>query len=192
LTAGAGTYYRKAGLKMADKFTADKSKTDKFTMDQASGHMTKKQNAIQFIKFTLFSASAGAIQFLTSAALHELTHIPDWMAYLFPLILSVVYNFTLNRRFTFKSATNYPLAMLKVTGYYLIFTPVSTWWVDQLTALNWNFYVIIIGTLVVNFVTEFLFDRYVVFGKSIGTNKQAQKEREKSLLKSESAVSNAD
>ncbi len=160
--------------------------------DQPARKLTAKQATIQFIKFTLFSASAGAIQFLSSAALHELTNLPDWVSYLLPLILSVVYNFTLNRRFTFKSATNYPLAMMKVTGYYLVFTPLSTWWVDKLTLINWNFYVIIIGTLVVNFVTEFLFDRYVVFKNSIGTNKSAQKDKEKARLESESNLSSAD
>ena len=160
--------------------------------DQPVQRLTPRQYTIQFIKFTFFSASAGLIQFSTSTALHELTRLPEWMSYLFPLILSVVYNFTINRRFTFKSATNFPLAMLKVAGYYLVFTPLSTWWVDQLTMINWNFYVIIIGTLVINFITEFLFDRFVVFRNSIGTNKAAQKDREKALIKNNIKIQDAD
>lgn len=82
--------------------------------------------------------------------------------------------------------------MMKVAGYYLVFTPLSTWWVDQLTLINWNFYVIIIGTLVINFITEFLFDRFVVFRNSIGTNKAAQKDKEKALIKSDLKFQDAD
>ena len=89
------------------------------------------------------------------------------------LVLSVLWNFTLNRKYTFQSATNVPIAMLKVLGYYLVFTPLSTWWTAALTepayGIMWNEYVVLIITMLINFVTEFLFDRFVVFGKSIDT-----------------------
>ena len=98
--------------------------------------LTKKQNAIQFFKFTLFSATAGMIQIVSFTLLNELTRFPYWPSYLIALTLSVVYNFTINRHFTFKSVANIPIAMLKVIGFYCVFTPLSTWWGDRLTALG--------------------------------------------------------
>lgn len=151
---------------------------------------TRVQNVIQFVKFGVFSVSAGAIQVLSFTALDQLTQLSYWPKYLIALVLSVVYNFTLNRQFTFKSAANYPLAMLKVAGYYAVFTPLSTWWGAALTQLGWNEYIVLVGTMIINFVTEFLFQRFVVFGKSIDTNKQAQKKKEKAL-QSEINASNA-
>ena len=91
------------------------------------------------------------------------------------LILSVVWNFTLNRKFTFKSAANVPIAMAKVALFYLIFTPLSTWWTAVLTeasyGIMWNEYVVVLLTMVVNFITEYIYDRFFVFGKSIDTAK---------------------
>ena len=83
----------------------------------------------------------------------------------------MLWNFTLNRKFTFKSANNVPLAMLLVAGYYLVFTPLSTWWTAVLTEPDYgilmNEYIVLAGTMLINFVTEFLFDRFVEIGKSI-------------------------
>ena len=141
--------------------------------------LKRKQNAVQFIKFTLFSISAGAIQAISFTLLHELTDFSYWPSYLIALILSVVYNFTVNRKFTFKSAANIPKAMMKVFGYYCIFTPLSTWWGEALTTIGWNAYIVLGGTMITNFVTEFLFTRFVVFGKSINTNELGKKENEK-------------
>lgn len=129
----------------------------------------KKHEIIRIIKFTVISISAGLIQFGSFAILNELFKLKYWPSYLTSLILSIVWNFTINRKFTFKSANNVPIAMLKVFGYYAVFTPLSTWWGDQLTSNNWNEYLVLGGTMVINFVTEFLFDRYFVFGKSIDT-----------------------
>ncbi len=121
------------------------------------------------IKFTLFSISAGIIQIASFTLLFELLHLYEWLAYLLSLVLSVVWNFTLNRKYTFHSANNVPLAMLQVAGFYVVFTPLSTWWVAALTGIGWNAYVVEIGTMLVNFVTEYLFDRLIVFRKSIDT-----------------------
>jgi putative flippase GtrA len=133
-------------------------------------HLSKKaQNALQFIKFTLFSASAGIIQAVSFTLLFELARLPYWPAYLIALVLSVVYNFTINRRLTFRSVTNYPLAMLKVLGYYAVFTPLSTWWGDRLTGIGWNDYLVLAGTMLINFITEFLFCRFVVYHNSINS-----------------------
>ncbi len=132
--------------------------------------LTRKQNAVQFIKFALFSASAGIIQIASFTLLNEGTKFGYWPCYLIALVLSVIYNFTLNRRFTFKSAANIPIAMMKVFGYYCIFTPLSTWWGDQLDLAGWNDYIVLGGTMIINFVTEFLFTRFVVYRHSINTN----------------------
>ncbi len=135
---------------------------------------TKFQDFIRFVKFALFSATAGIIQIASFTLLFELAHLPYWPAYLIALVLSVVYNFTINRKFTFKSATNYPKAMLKVFGYYLIFTPLSTWWGDALTGIGWNEYLVLGGTMLSNFATEFLFCRFVVYRHSVNSAVHAQ------------------
>lgn len=157
--------------------------------------LTRKQNVIQFFKFTFFSISAGAIQFGSFTLMNEFVDwtkiIPGMMSwpetfrseygpsYFIALVLSVVYNFTINRKFTFKSATNIPIAMLKVFGYYLVFTPLSIWWGDALTAMGWNEYIVLAGTMVINFVTEYLFTRFVVYHNQIFTSEAGKAELEK-------------
>jgi len=135
----------------------------------------KKKELIRAIKFTLFSLSAGLIQFGSFAFMDEVLHMSYWPAYLIALTLSVLWNFTINRKFTFKSANNVPIAMFKVFCYYVMFTPLSTWWGKALTDIGWNEYVVLLGTMVINFITEFLFDRFFVFGKSIDTNIKSAK-----------------
>ena len=134
----------------------------------------KKKELIRTLKFVLFSASAGIIQFASDAIFNELFHWTPWLSYLLSLILSVVWNFTLNRKFTFCSANNVPIAMLKVAGFYLVFTPLSTWWTAALTgaSVGWNAYAVLVMTMLINFVTEYLFDRFFVFGKSIDSAKK--------------------
>jgi len=132
-----------------------------------------KAELIRTVKFVLFSASAGIIQVASFSLLNELLHLNYWVSYLISLILSVIWNFTLNRKFTFKSAANVPIAMLKVAGFYLVFTPLSTWWTAALTepayGIMWNEYLVLAITMLTNFVTEYLFDRFLVFGNSIDT-----------------------
>lgn len=141
--------------------------------------LSRKQNVIQFIKFTLFSISAGGVQIVSFTLLNELTGMTYWPCYLIALVLSVLYNFTINRQFTFKSAANISIAMLKVLGYYCVFTPLSTLWGDALTRAGWNEYLVVGGTMAVNFVTEFLFVRFVVFKDSINTNRLGKIENER-------------
>ena len=130
---------------------------------------------IRTIKFTLFSVSAGIIQLVSDIAFNELLHIIPWLSYLLSLILSVLWNFTLNRKFTFKSAANVPIAMLKVAAFYVVFTPLSTWWTAALTepayGIMLNEYIVLAATMLINFVTEYLFDRFFVFGSSLDTAK---------------------
>ena len=152
----------------------------------------KKKELVRVIKYVLFSASAGLIQLLSFTLLNELTHWSYWPCYLIALTLSVLWNFTLNRQFTFKAANNVPLAMLKVFLYYCAFTPLSTWWGDALTKAGWNEYVVLVGTMLVNFVTEYLFYQLVVFRNSIDTNalarRQAEAEAEKQQSTQEQSV----
>lgn len=130
----------------------------------------------RMILFTLFSASAGLIEF-GSFTLFELAFkMPYWPSYLIALILSVIWNFTLNRNFTFQSASNVPIAMLKVALFYAVFTPVSTWLGNYLVEiLFWNDFLVTGLNMIANFVLEYLYDRFFVFGKSIDTNNRAQK-----------------
>jgi putative flippase GtrA len=123
----------------------------------------------QMIKFLLFSISAGIIQVLTFTLLFELGGFIYWPSYLIALILSVIWNFTLNRKFTFKSSANVPIAMTKIAIYYVIFTPLSTWWGDALTNINWNEYIVLFLTMITNLVTEFLVTKYIVYKNEINT-----------------------
>ena len=130
---------------------------------------------IRTIKFVLFSISAGVIEIGVFTVLYELLHWEYWVAYLIALVLSVVWNFTLNREFTFRSANNVPVAMLKVAAYYAVFTPVTTVLGNYLEgSCGWNGMLVTIMNMLLNFVTEYLYDRFVVFGKSIDTNSRAQ------------------
>lgn len=130
-----------------------------------------KKEFWRVVKFTLFSISAGAIQMGSFALLNELSGLDYWPCYLISLTLSVLWNFTLNRKFTFQSAANVPVAMLKVLGYYLVFAPVSTILGNFLAeGLFWNAYLVEFLMMLLNFVTEFLFQRFFVFGKSLDTN----------------------
>lgn len=133
----------------------------------------KKAEALRALKFTLFSISAGLVQIVSFTLLNEILHLDYWVSYLTALILSVVWNFTFNRKFTFHSAANIPIAMLKVAGYYAVFTPLSTWGGNALELAGWNEYLVLILSMLVNFVTEFLFDRFFVFGDSIDTAKKS-------------------
>lgn len=141
--------------------------------------MNRKELA-RTVKFVLFSISAGVIEIVAYTLLDLLTPWSYWACYLIALILSVLWNFTLNREFTFRSAGNVPAAMLKVAVYYAIFTPVTTVLGNHLTeTLGWNGYLVTALNMILNFVTEYLYDRFVVFGRTMDTNKRAQKTGEK-------------
>lgn len=136
----------------------------------------KKAELLRSVKFTLFSISAGLIQIGSFTLLNELFHLDYWVSYLAALVLSVLWNFTLNRRYTFHSANNVPVAMLKVALFYAVFTPASTWLEHWLTTgCGWNEYLVTAINMVLNFVLEFLYDRFYVFRGSIDTNELAKK-----------------
>ena len=146
-----------------------------------------KKELFRTIKYALVAASAGLIQIGSYTLFYELFHWAPWLAYLVSLILSVLWNFTINRRYTFHSSDNLKRPMLLVAVYYVVFTPLSTWWTAALTGENpftgaaasaeplVNNYVVQIGTMLINFVTEFLYQRFVVFKDTLDTNKLAKK-----------------
>jgi putative flippase GtrA len=135
----------------------------------------KTKEVIRVVKFTLFSASAGLIEMGSFALLNELTKWSYWPCYLIALSLSVLWNFTLNRNFTFQSATNVPVAMIKVFCYYLVFTPLSTLLGNYLAeTLLWNEYLVTIINMLLNFTTEYLYQRFFVFGKSIDSKNETK------------------
>lgn len=123
----------------------------------------KQTSLSQMLKFTLFSVSAGIIQVLTFTLLNELLDWPYWPSYLISLILSILWNFTFNRRYTFQSAANVPIAMAKLFGFYAVFTPLSTWLGHLAEAAGINDYIILAVTMLMNFVLEFLFCKLVVY-----------------------------
>lgn len=158
---------------------------EKTSEQEAKPKKSAKAEFIRFLKFTLFASSAGLIQLASFTIFSEFI-IKDvgkefgW-SYFISLVLSVIWNFTFNRKFTFKSANNIPIAMLLVLAYYAVFTPISIYGGMALKYdLGWNKYLVFFILVIINFVTEFLWSRYVVFRKSIDTNKK-KKKKDKNL-----------
>lgn len=135
-----------------------------------------RKELLRVIKFTLFSISAGVIEIVSFTLLNELTPMPYWPCYLIALVLSVLWNFTFNRRFTFRSAGNIPRAMALVALYYCVFTPVSTLAGNALASAGWNEYLVTALNMVANFVTEYLYDSFVVFRGTVDSNDLAKKD----------------
>jgi hypothetical protein len=133
----------------------------------------------QVVKFTLFSISAGLIQVAAFTLMETVFHLPYWPSYLTALVLSVLWNFTFNRRYTFRSDASVGRSMLLVALFYAVFTPVSTWWGHALTTAGWNDFLVLTITMAVNFVTEFLYQRFVVYRNRIDTNDVARRANEK-------------
>jgi len=151
--------------------------------------LTRRQEVWKFFQFLFFSLSAGLIQILVYTLLNGVFKLEHYaLSYLPAIVASVLWNFTVNRKFTFKSASNVPVAMLKVAAYNAVFIPLSTWWGNELEKLLpagmdkelWG-YIILIGTMLINFVTEFCVYRFWVFRKSINTSKEGIREQERIL-----------
>ncbi len=135
-----------------------------------------KKEILRTIKFTLFSISAGIIEILLFTLLNEVFKFNYWVCYLTALVASVVWNFTLNREYTFKSTANVPEAMVKVFIFYLIFTPTSTILGNYLVEnFKWNEYLVTGINMICNFVLEYLYDKYIVFKGSIDSKVKEDK-----------------
>lgn len=144
----------------------------------------RKKETARVVKFVFFSISAGLIEIISFTILNEFAGLPYWPCYLIALVLSVLWNFTLNRKFTFRSAANVPVAMLKVALFYAVFTPATTILGDYLAdSVGWNEYLVTGLNMALNFVTEYLYDRFVVFGASLDTNEKAIAQKEAEALK---------
>ena len=139
--------------------------------------MKDKAQMWQAIKFTLFSISAGVIQ-IGSFAILELFIEGYWIPYLTSLLLSILWNFTLNRRYTFKSAANVPVAMAKVLGFYAVFTPLSTWLGNMAAVAGAPEFLVLGITMLANFVLEFLFCKFVVYRGQENTREEHVKHTE--------------
>lgn len=138
----------------------------------------KNKNVLQAIKFALFSASAGIIEVSAFTLLNEIAKLPYWPAYLTALILSILWNFTLNRRYTFRSAANIPVAMAKIFAFYLVFTPLSTYLGDLATDKGVNEYIVLALTMLSNFVLEYLYCKFVVYRNQEDTLAEKDKNKE--------------
>lgn len=139
--------------------------------------MEKRKEFFRALKFAFFSASAGVIELGVFTLLNELAGLSYWLCYLVALVASVLWNFTLNRNFTFQSANNVPRAMLLVALFYAVFTPLTTWLEHVLTmGHGWNEYLVTGLNMALNLITEYLYDRFVVFRGSIDTNERARKQ----------------
>ncbi|MCE5343027.1 MAG: GtrA family protein [Eubacteriales bacterium] len=149
------------------------------TRQKSIKQLTARQQSWQMLKFTLFSASAGVIQAASFTLFKEVFSFPYWLGYGIALVLSVLWNFTFNRRYTFRSVENISKAMMLVFLYYLVFTPLSIWWGAALTGAGWNEYIVLGGTMLINFVTEYLFQRFVVYRYTVDTNELAKRAQEK-------------
>lgn len=138
--------------------------------------MKNHKELLRCLKFIFFSVSAGVIEFGTFVLLDGLTNWSYWPKYLIALVLSVLWNFTLNRRFTFRSTGNVPAAMLKVACFYAVFTPVSTIVGNYLAEIRrWNDLIVTLVNMAANLILEYLYDRYFVFEKTIDTREQLER-----------------
>lgn len=129
----------------------------------------KFKEIIRGLKFLVISISAGIIQTLSFTLLNELIKLDYWPSYLISLLLSIIWNFTINRKFTFKSSNNIKVAMLLVLCFYAVFTPVSTILGDLAVKNGWNDYLVFALTMISNFILEFLYTRFIVYRNSCDT-----------------------
>lgn len=152
-------------------------------MTQNKEKLTPKQTAVQIVKFVFFSMGSGIIQTVIFTLLNEVVKLDYWASYLPAIILSVLYGFTVNRRYTFKSANNIPIAMAKLAFYYVIFIPTATYLGDLAESAGVNEYIVLVVTMLSNLTTAFLVNRFWIYRNSMNTNKLAEKEKEKTEAK---------
>ena len=130
--------------------------------------MKQKKEWFRVLKFVLFSASAGVVQITSFTLLNELTSWRYWPCYLISLLLSIIWNFTFNRRYTFKSNANITRAMTLVLIFYAFFTPLTTILGDYLAeGLLWNEYIVTGINMGLNLSLEYLYQRYVVYRNQV-------------------------
>ncbi len=130
--------------------------------------LSKKQEFFQFLKFLAFPLSAGAIQLLSFELMYNIINWKSWWAtYLISVVLSVIWNFTFNRKFTFKSASNVTVSMILALLFYVPFIPLSVFGGNALEQIGWNGTLVTLMMMVINFIGEFAWDKLVVFNDKI-------------------------
>ncbi|HCQ74079.1 MAG TPA: GtrA family protein [Clostridiales bacterium] len=141
----------------------------------------EKKEALRALKFVLFSASAGIVEAVAMVLCEEVIKIPGhYVCYTIALVLSVLWNFTFNRKFTFQSAENVPKAMALVFLFYVPFAPFTIWLQHILSDVNsWNEYVVLAINMALNLTLEYLWDSNVVYRKTMDTNEIAKRKQAK-------------
>lgn len=167
--------------------TKDNLEKNENKIDKNKQSLTRKQEVWNLVKFVLFSISAGAIQLISYTILSQFifkdTQNQYGWSYFIALVLSVLWNFTFNRKFTFKSANNVPIAMSLTLVYYAVFTPLSILWGDALVGIGWNDFLVLLLTMIINMATEFLWQRFVIYRKSINTADMKLRDKNKKNYK---------
>lgn len=138
----------------------------------------KIKEIIRAVKFTLISISAGIIQIGSFTLMYELCSLDYWLSYLVSLLLSIIWNFTINRKITFKSASNVPKAMVQLLGFYAVFTPVTMLGGQWIESLGVHGLIVEAVTMILNFVLEFLFCRFVIYRNSCDTAEKKENKGE--------------
>lgn len=160
-------------------------------MAEAKQQSTKKKEVLRSLKFLIISISAGLVQIGSFAVLELIFPNNYWLAYLPSLLLSIIWNFTINRKVTFKSANNVKVAMLLVLAFYAVFTPLSTWLGDLAAKAGVNDFIVLAVTMIANFVLEYVYTRLVVYRGSCDTAVTTKPETEdKSALCVDEKVKN--
>ena len=140
-----------------------------------------KKEIIRTIKFVIVSASAGIIELGVFTLMNEFTGLKYWPCYLTALVASVIWCFTINRRYTFQSTKNVPRAMAMVFAFYIVFTPASTLLGNYLAeTLHWNEYLVTAINMALNLSLEYLYDTFVVYRNEMDNNDIAAKKRARS------------
>lgn len=138
-----------------------------------SNEKNSTREILRALKFTLISISAGLIQIVSFTLLNEVAGIADAeISHLISLVLSVIWNFTVNRKYTFKSSANLKRSMLLVALFYLVFTPASTLFTRYVTDAGLNEYLVEGINMLANLVLEYLFTRFVVYRTTCDTTEK--------------------
>lgn len=146
----------------------DLARQDVLDKEKQEKTLSKKEQFFQFLKFLGFSISAGVIQIGSFELMYDVIGWKSWWAtYLISIVLSVIWNFTFNRKFTFKSASNVPIAMILVLVYYCAFIPVSVFGGNALEVAGWNGTLVTVIMMILNFATEFVWDKFIVFNDKL-------------------------
>ena len=190
----SGASYESLEVKNLDENKLDENKIDEesivnqnenseFNQIEKKKLKINKAEILQFLKFLAFSLSAGVIQLLSFELLYNWTNALSWWpSYLISIILSVIWNFTFNRKFTFKSASNVPISMSLALCFYVMFIPVSVFGGDALEASGWNGTLVTILMMVINFILEFFWDKFIVFNDKIVAKIQVFFHKDKSKI----------